>query len=69
MINIDQKMIVACAASIIFVLLNAPTTYKITNSITKKIGFSIYTNNGPNLWGVFIHGIIFFLLMLCILYL
>ena len=69
MINIDQKIIVAIASMIIFVILNTQVVYKVTNSITKKIGFTVYKDNGPNIIGVIIHSLIFFLLMLCVLYL
>lgn len=64
----ERKMIVIMASVILFVILNLQSTYKLTNKLTKEFGFVISVDGCPNIWGLTIHTLLYFLIMILIVY-
>ncbi len=61
---ISQNFVYSFAAAILFAVLSSPVIFKITNSITKKYGFEIATDDGtPYANGVALHSLVFFYIL------
>jgi ABC-type Fe3+ transport system permease subunit len=55
-----KKWLVILVVALVFALVSSPMTYKLVNSLTKKVNFPISTDEGlPNYWGQLIHTIVF----------
>lgn len=67
-VNINNSFITSFITSLLFILLSTPETYKLTNKITTKYGFSIATDEGrPYANGLFLHSLLVFYLTFFIL--
>lgn len=56
---------VALCAALLFIVVSSPTTYKITNGITTRVGgLSLADAAGnPKRWGLVVHALVFFAVM------
>jgi len=58
-----QKWVIGLYCTILFVIVSAPWTYRITGKITKRLGWITSNDGKPNGWGLFLHAIVFLLLL------
>lgn len=63
-----QKLWASVLLGFLFALISSPTAYNITSKATNNIGFSLMDGLGPNLIGLFIHTIIFIIIVRIILW-
>jgi len=62
-LNEKQKWIVGLYLALLFLLISSPFMYKITGSITHKLGWTTSTNGHPNASGLILHTVVFLLLV------
>ena len=59
----DKWMISFYTIIVFFILIN-PFTFMLVNKLTMLLGLEIASENGsPNIWGMLLHGFIFFLII------
>jgi hypothetical protein len=59
-----QKLYVSLIAGLVFLVVSAPFTYKLVNSLTSAVGLRIADSEGcPNLVGLLIHTLVFVLVV------
>lgn len=63
----QQKWIISIVAGLLFALVSLPFTYKLTNSVSQKIGFDTFEDGGATSYGIGVHVVIFILVLRLIL--
>jgi hypothetical protein len=58
-----KKWLIGLLVGVLFFLVSSPFMYKITGSITDKIGLKTSDNGCPNYQGVLLHTIVFIILL------
>jgi hypothetical protein len=59
-----QKLYISLIAGLVFLVVSAPFTYKLVNSLTSAVGLNIADSEGcPNLVGLLIHTLVFVLVV------
>ena len=67
-ISLVQKVVISLMSAILFIVIGSPMMYKLVNSLTTKVGLVIASPDGcPNLKGLAVHGVVFFLVVLLIM--
>jgi hypothetical protein len=67
-ISLVHKIVISLMSAILFIVIGSPMLYKLVNSLTIKYGLDIASPDGcPNLKGLALHGVIFFLVVLLIM--
>ena len=67
-ISLVQKVVISLMSTILFIVIGSPMVYKLVNSLTSKYGLDIASPDGcPNIKGLVVHGIIFFIVVLLIM--
>ena len=60
----EKKALLSLKNGLLFVLISMPLTYKLVNSLTKRIGFQVSDDNGcPTPVGLAVHTLVFTLLV------
>ena len=62
-LNEAQKWIIGLYCGLLFLLISSPFMYKLTGSLTKLIGWETSENGCPNISGLFLHTVVFILLL------
>ena len=63
-----QKWWASFLLGILFVLISSPVFYGLTSSVSMAIGFRPLAVGGPSIFGLVIHGVIFILILMLILF-
>ena len=67
-ISLAEKVVISLISAILFIVIGSPMMYKFVNSLTTKAGLVIANADGcPNLKGLAVHGVVFFLVVLLIM--
>jgi hypothetical protein len=67
-ISLAEKVLISLMSAILFIVIGSPMLYKLVNSLTTKAGLVIASPDGcPNLKGLAVHGVVFFLVVLLIM--
>ena len=68
--TLAEKVSISLLSAVLFVVIGSPMMYKLINSLTTKYGLDTSDFNGcPNLKGLAVHGVVFFLIvLLCMLF-
>ena len=67
-ISLAEKVVISLMSAILFIVIGSPMMYKLVNSLTTKVGLVIASPDGcPNLKGLAVHGVVFFLVVLLIM--
>ena len=67
-ISLAQKVVISLMSAVLFIVIGSPMLYKLVNSLTSKYGLDIASPDGcPNLKGLAVHGVVFFLAVLIIM--
>lgn len=64
----EQKVLASSIAALLFIVLSLPFTYQLTDKIAKMAGSSFSGIQGPTVTGILVHGIVFFLIAIAIMY-
>ena len=60
----SQKWMVSLYSALLFLLIASPFTFRLVNSLTEKVGFTIADYRGcPNMYGLVLHAIVFAVLI------
>ena len=60
----QKKWLISIFSGLIFLLLSSPMLYKLTDSVTECIGFSLASSKGcPSMIGLLVHTIVFVLIV------
>ena len=62
-----KKVLLSLILSLLFLLIASPFMYKLTGKVTSSFNFTTSTNGCPNISGLILHSIVFFLLVTIIL--
>ena len=63
-ISQEKKALLSLKNGLLFILVSMPLTYKLVNSLTKRIGFKVSDDNGcPTPVGLAVHTLVFILLV------
>jgi len=60
---IPVKLQLVLFAILVFLIVSSPVTYKLTNVVTSKVGLTTIQGGAPTRGGIFLHSIVFGLLM------
>jgi hypothetical protein len=67
-ITLAEKVSISLLSAVLFVVIGSPMLYKLMDSLTTKYGVTIADSNGcPNIKGLAVHGVVFFLVVLLIM--
>ena len=61
------KWLVSAIAALLFLIISAPLTYKLTDKVTNLMGFNTTDGGGASIYGLLIHTVVFFLVLRLIL--
>lgn len=60
----EQKWVISLTSGILFYIIALPQTYEcVTNPIFESLDLPLIQNGSPTTFGVFIHAIVFFLIV------
>jgi hypothetical protein len=59
----SQKWMISLMSALLFLLIAAPFTYKLTGSLFEKVGLEIEKVGCPNMTGLIIHAVVFAVLI------
>ncbi|AGE59793.1 hypothetical protein ATCVTN60342_533L [Acanthocystis turfacea Chlorella virus TN603.4.2] len=60
---IPAKLQLVLFASLVFMIVSNPMTYKLTNIVTSRNGLVLIHGDAPTRWGIFLHAIVFGLIL------
>lgn len=67
-ISLAEKVVISLMSAVLFIVISSPIVYKFVNALTSKAGLVIASPDGcPNLKGLAVHGVVFFLVVLLIM--
>ena len=58
-----QKWIIGLYCGLLFLLIASPFMYKLTNKLTKLVGWTSSVNGCPNIGGLILHAVVFVILI------
>jgi energy-coupling factor transporter transmembrane protein EcfT len=67
MYTFTNKFLITILICIVFIIVSAPFTYKITNKMTTLLNWQSSVNGCPNLSGLILHVVVFFVIVLILL--
>ena len=59
----SQKWLVSFYTALLFLLIASPFMYRVTESLTNLMGLNTSNDGCPNMYGLLLHGLVFFLLV------
>jgi len=63
-----HRIVYALITTLVAILVFCPCFFKFVNSLTSKLGLTIAASDGlPNAWGLLVHGVVFFLLLILLM--
>ena len=60
---IPAKLQLVLFAVLVFLIVSNPMTYKLTNMVTSRNGLVLITGDAPTRWGIFLHSLVFGLIL------
>jgi large-conductance mechanosensitive channel len=63
-----QKWLLSLIYGLLFLIIASPFMYKLTGTLTNMISFKTSENGCPNIYGLILHSVVFFLLARLIMF-